>query len=263
MKLVIFCALGLTLLTSSAGFAQGYDNSRSDRRGDAGRWERGDERDERTWSRGQRLPREYLQDRHVHRNWQESGLRRPPRGYQWMVIGRQFVLVARSGGRIAETMPIPRRGEGRGYGYGGDRNEQWRGRYKRAYTYNDDVAYTECRNQPDPAGVLAGAFLGGVLGNAAGSRGNKNGATFTGAIAGGVIGAALTAKLDCGDRSYVYKSYADGFNGGRTNTVYNWKNPQNNHRGEMRVIDYYNDEDRFRCAVFSQTRVDRSLSPAL
>ena len=22
---------------------------------------------------------------------------------------------------------------------------------------------------------------------------------------------------------------------------------------EMRVIDYYNDEDRFRCAVFSQT----------
>ena len=115
------------------------------------------------------------------------------------------------------------------------------------------VPYTECRSRPDPAGVLAGAFLGGILGNAAGGRGNRGGSTAAGVIAGGAIGAALTSQMDCGDRSYAYQSYSLAFNGGRPGASYQWTNPQNSHRDEMRMLDYYEDEDDFRCAVFTQT----------
>ena len=120
--------------------------------------------------------------------------------------------------------------------------------YSQAYAYTDDPAYTECRNKPDPAGVLAGALLGGLLGNAASHGG---GGAFAGVIAGGTIGAALTGSLGCEDRSYAYKSYSDGFNSGRHDAHFRWKNPNNNHRGDMHVIDYYTDEDGFRCAVYS------------
>jgi Ni/Co efflux regulator RcnB/surface antigen len=255
MKHLLLGAIAMSTLMSSTAFAQNNDNRNNGRdRGESSQGRYDNDRDERTWKRGERLSRDYYRDnRHVHNNWRDSGLRAPPRGHQWLVVGTQFVLISMRNGAIVEVTAVPRRGEGRGYGHGGDRDEQWRSRYRRTYTYNDDVAYTECHNQPDPAGVLAGALIGGLLGNAAGSRGNRGGATAAGVIAGGAIGMALTAKLDCSDRSYAYKSYSDGFNGGRAGATYRWQNPQNKHRGEMRVVDYYNDEDRFRCAVFTQT----------
>ena len=42
----------------------------------------------------------------------------------------------------------------------GDPNQQWRQRYGQTYSYNDDRYYQECRNAPDPAGVIAGALIG-------------------------------------------------------------------------------------------------------
>jgi surface antigen len=132
-----------------------------------------------------------------------------------------------------------------------DRSDRWRQRYSRTYSYNDDIYYRECRNSPDPAGVIAGALIGGLLGNAAGS--GRGGATIAGVIVGGVVGAALTSNLDCEDRSYAYKSYYDGFNSERPGSRYEWRNPRNDHRGEFRVGTYYNDPDGFRCANFTQT----------
>ncbi len=137
-----------------------------------------------------------------------------------------------------------------------DRDDRWRRRYARAYTYNDDVFYRECRNTVDPAGILAGAFIGGLFGNLA-SRGN-GGATVAGIILGGATGAALTRNLDCEDRSYAYKTYYDGFNSGRPNSTYVWRNPRNGHYGDFRVGDYYDDPDGFRCSTFTQrTYVNR------
>ena len=98
---------------------------------------------------------------------------------------------------------------------------------------------------------MAGAFLGAIIGNAAGGRNNQTGATVAGVIAGGAIGAALTSKLDCSDRSYAYQTYDRGFNAGRANASYEWRNPSNQHSGKFQVLDYYQDEDNFRCAVFS------------
>jgi len=133
---------------------------------------------------------------------------------------------------------------------GNDRDERWRARYTRAYTYNDDVYYRDCRSTSDPAGVIAGAFIGGLVGNSVG--GGRGSATVAGVIVGGALGAAMTRNLNCEDRSYAYKSYYDGFNSGRANSTHQWRNPSNGHYGTFRVVSYANDPDGFRCANYSQ-----------
>ena len=221
------------------------------------------------WDRGERLPPEFRSDRFVFNDWRDAHLAPPPRGAHWAFVHGSYFLVARNGVilDIAEghdrdhdrdfsrddhrdaAPPPPREAYAPPPGPpGGD--DRWNHRYSHQYAAADDPAYQECRNQPDPGGVLAGAVLGGILGNLAGGR-NAGGATVAGVVAGGAIGAALTSKMDCNDRSYAYKTYGDGFNAGRANAVYTWRNPQNNDSGEMRVLDYYRDEDNFRCAVFT------------
>ena len=194
------------------------------------------------WSRGDRLPDQYRQNQYVVSDWQQHGLRQPPRNYRWVRDdNNDFFLALIATGLIAETV------------YRDDRDQVWRQHYSRVYTYDDDVYYRECRNTPDPAGVIIGALIGGLLGNAAGSGGGRTGATIAGVIVGGAVGAALTSNLDCEDRSYAYKTYYDGFNSGRPGSRYEWRNPRNDHRGEFRVGTYYNDPYGFRCANFTQT----------
>lgn len=144
-----------------------------------------------------------------------------------------------------------RPGPGNYYG-SGDPAQRWREGYGQTYTYNDDRFYQECRNRADPAGVIAGALIGGLIGNTAGRGGGRTGATVAGVVVGGALGASLTKRLDCGDRSYAYKTYYDGFNSGRANSNWQWENPDNGHYGDFRVRDYYVDNYGFRCANYTQ-----------
>lgn len=248
-KKAIIAAVAVSIGASTGAFSQNY----RDRDGsDSAPWE---------LDRGDQLPREFMTDRFVFDDWRDLGLRTPQRGYHWRQVGNRYFLV-RDRTRVISDIEVVRPRYLRDDRYDrrddrfdrrddNDREARWRARYNRIYTYNDDRAYTECRNQADPAGVLAGAFLGALLGNAAGGRNNQAGATVAGVIAGGAIGAALTSKLDCDDRSYAYQAYDRGFNAGRANTTYEWRNPSNQHYGRFHVLDYYQDEDNFRCAVFT------------
>lgn len=192
------------------------------------------------WSRGDRLPNRYRQRQYYVSDWQLHGLRRPPRGYHWVRDDyNDFFLAAIATGVILTIVSRD------------NRDQNWNRHYSRTYTYNDDVYYRDCRNRPDPAGILTGAIIGGFLGNAAG-HGNT-GATVAGVIFGGAAGAALTSNMDCEDRSYAYRTYYDGFNSGRSGRYYDWRNPHNGHRGRFHVRSYYNDPYGFRCARFTQT----------
>jgi Ni/Co efflux regulator RcnB/surface antigen len=192
------------------------------------------------WSRGDRLPDQYRQDRYYVNDWQQYGLRQPPGGYRWIRDdNNDFYLSLIATGIISDTV------------YRSDRDDRWRQRYSRDYSYNDDVYYQQCRRSPDPAGILVGGLIGGLLGNSAGRGGNRAGATLAGVIVGGAVGAALTRNMDCDDRSYAYRSYYNGFNSGRPGN-YQWRNPRNEHRGEFRIGGYYNDPYGFRCARFAQ-----------
>jgi len=262
VKRLLCATLALTLLGSAgAVMAQPDDRNRADHgdnrnqqdrndRGDQGRNDRGnqDRRDEPSrsanprFSRGDRLPDQYRQNQYVANDWQQHGLRRPPRGYHWVRNdNNDFFLAAIATGIIADVA------------YRDDRDQMWRQRYAGTSTYNDDAYYRDCRSAPDPAGIFAGAVIGGLLGNAIGRGDGRGGATVAGVIAGGAVGAALTNNLSCEDRSYAYKTYADGFNSGRPNSTYKWQNPHDDHRGEFRVGTYYNDPAGFRCANYTQS----------
>jgi surface antigen len=132
------------------------------------------------------------------------------------------------------------------------REQRWRQRYARTYTYNDDSFYQECRQSVDPAGVIAGALIGGLLGNTLGRGGGRGGATVAGVVVGGALGATLSRNLDCEDRSYAYKTYYDGFNAGRANADYQWRNPRNGNYGQFHVGNYFVDPDGFRCTNYTQ-----------
>jgi len=200
----------------------------------------GDNRAGNRWSRGDRLPDQYRQDRYYVNDWQQHGLRQPPGGYRWVRDdSNDFYLSLIATGVIADTV------------YRSDRDDRWRQRYSNYYSYNDDVYYRECRRSPDPAGILAGGLIGGLLGNSIGRGANRTGATIAGVIVGGAVGAALTRNMDCDDRSYAYKTYYNGFNSGRPGS-YQWRNPRNDNRGEFRIGGYFNDPYGFRCARFNQ-----------
>jgi surface antigen len=202
----------------------------------------------------------------------------PGRGYRWVVVDNDAYLVEITSGLIADVVvgavldangpdrrdygpppaaPYEAFNGPNDSGYGpppaanDEREDRWRQRYARTYTYSDDSFYRDCHESVDPAGVIGGALIGGLLGNAVGHGGGRAGATIAGVVVGGAVGAALTRHLDCEDRSYAYKAYSDGFNTGRPG-LYRWRNPDNGHYGTFKVADYYNDPDGFRCANYTQ-----------
>jgi Ni/Co efflux regulator RcnB len=54
--------------------------------------------------RGARLPAEYRNHQYVVNDWRGHGLRTPPRGYQWVQTGGDYVLVAIATGIILELL---------------------------------------------------------------------------------------------------------------------------------------------------------------
>jgi Ni/Co efflux regulator RcnB len=125
MKLMIGATMALTLLGSSAVFAQAdtyrsqqqqiQNRNSSDARGqstdtqDQGRngyQSNGSNQvqDNPHWSRGDRLPAEYRNNQNVVPDWKNNHLRKPPRGYHWVRANNQYVLAAVASGVITDII---------------------------------------------------------------------------------------------------------------------------------------------------------------
>jgi Ni/Co efflux regulator RcnB/surface antigen len=203
----------------------------------------------RFWRNGETIPSGFIVPQYFIVEPREYRLETPHPGYRWVAIEGHAYLIEAETGVVADMVIV---------GFGPPpfadevREDRWRHRYARTYTYNDDSFYHDCHQSADPVGVAAGAVIGAVLVNAVGHGGGRPGAAIAGVVVGGALGAALTRNLDCQDRGYAYKTYADGFNAGRANSDYRWRNPDTGHYGEFRVANYYNDPDGFRCANYTQ-----------
>ena len=93
------------------GDRQDFRNDRNDHRGD-----RQDFRDGRhvdrsgfpsphaEWRRGGRVPTEYRGRNYVVNDWRGHHLNAPPRGYQWVGVGGDYVLAALATGLIAQII---------------------------------------------------------------------------------------------------------------------------------------------------------------
>jgi Ni/Co efflux regulator RcnB len=129
------CLLAAGSLTfGSLSFAQGYDHrgdnrrdeQRNDQRHDNHQGDRHDDRrDDRhggydrdhgrqdhyyygargpEWHRGGRLPQTYRSHQYVVNDWRGHHLSAPPRGYQWVQVGNDYVLAAIATGIIAQLL---------------------------------------------------------------------------------------------------------------------------------------------------------------
>jgi Ni/Co efflux regulator RcnB len=56
------------------------------------------------WRRGHRVPPEYRHRQYVVSNWRAYHLAPPPRGYQWIQVGSDYVLAAIATGIIANLI---------------------------------------------------------------------------------------------------------------------------------------------------------------
>lgn len=56
------------------------------------------------WRRGGRVPPEYRGGNYVVNDWRSYRLQQPPRGYQWVGVGGDFVLAAIATGVIANII---------------------------------------------------------------------------------------------------------------------------------------------------------------
>jgi Ni/Co efflux regulator RcnB len=123
MKRLLTGALALSLLTGTAAMAQPDHRDRGDQRNDQGGYNQdrdhgynngGDRRDHgydrggdrhdngHHWGRGQRMPREYYQDRSRYVDYRAYHLRAPPRGYRWVrTDDNNYAMVAITTGLIA------------------------------------------------------------------------------------------------------------------------------------------------------------------
>jgi len=142
-KIIASALIAMTMATSASAFAQNrdhdrdnrngysqhdgrYDNDRrdndrrdNDRRGDYRNHDRNDRyydarqfrRDDHRGGgprhdlrRGQRLDREYRDNRYVVTDWRARHLSAPPRGHHWVRAGNDYVLAAIATGLIAQVL---------------------------------------------------------------------------------------------------------------------------------------------------------------
>jgi Ni/Co efflux regulator RcnB len=56
------------------------------------------------WRRGGHIPREYMSRQYYVDDWRAHHLSAPPRGYQWVQVGDDYVLVALATGIISQLL---------------------------------------------------------------------------------------------------------------------------------------------------------------
>ena len=132
-KAVVSAIMAMCLTAGGPAFAQGYgdrnDRGRNEQSQRGGQQDRRDNdarpqdrregpvranndqrRDERgvgrnhEFHRGDRLPAEYRHRQYVVDDWRGHNLSAPPRGYQWVQSGGDYVLIAIATGIIAQLM---------------------------------------------------------------------------------------------------------------------------------------------------------------
>ena len=124
------------------------------------------------------------------------------------------------------------------------------------YDYRDDAYARDCGQQRagnQVGGLIVGAIAGGLLGSTIARGPARGSGTAIGAILGGALGANIGGNLNCEDRSYVYRTYYDGFERGIPRTTYRWRNDRTGNYGDFTVNDYYRNRDGIRCAHYTQT----------
>ncbi|MDR5883566.1 RcnB family protein [Caballeronia sp. LZ032] len=83
---------------------QTYDNHGNDRNAPRPPEHANNEPRYSDWHKGERLSSDYRNRQYVVDDWRGHKLRQPPRGYQWVGVGADYLLVAVASGIIAQVV---------------------------------------------------------------------------------------------------------------------------------------------------------------
>lgn len=116
MKRLMAAALSLALLGGTAASASPQDHRGGpDRHGDRNHGRDRDRHDnghhygdyrrpdDHRWARGERLPQAYW-TRGQYVDYRHHHLRQPPRGYQWVQVNDNYILIALTSGLISQII---------------------------------------------------------------------------------------------------------------------------------------------------------------
>jgi len=105
MKRLLSAAIALSLLGGSAAVAQPYQHDNGNHYGrDRHDDDRGRDVRRHHWARGERLPAQYYRNRGYYVDYRAHHLRAPPRGYRWVQVDNNYVMVAAATGLIASII---------------------------------------------------------------------------------------------------------------------------------------------------------------
>jgi Ni/Co efflux regulator RcnB len=107
MKKIILATVAFSLIATPAAFAQSYhpQSQHNNFKKYDGRHGYGkDSRQQRRWSKGQRLDNNYRRNYINSRDYGRYRLRQPPRGYQWVRVDNDFILVSVATGLISSII---------------------------------------------------------------------------------------------------------------------------------------------------------------
>jgi Ni/Co efflux regulator RcnB len=112
MKKILLATIAFSMIATPAAFAQPYKpfpqkeyqrDNRDGRGYDKGR-KHHDVRKKQRWSKGQRFDRDYRRYRVDERDYRRYRLHNPPRGYHWVRVDNDFILVAAATGIISSVI---------------------------------------------------------------------------------------------------------------------------------------------------------------
>jgi Ni/Co efflux regulator RcnB len=105
MKKIILATVAFSLIATPAAFAQSYhpqsqhnNFKKSDPRHGYS------SRQHRRWAKGQRLDQGYRRNYINARDYRRYRLRQPPRGYQWVRVDNDFIMVSVATGLISSII---------------------------------------------------------------------------------------------------------------------------------------------------------------
>jgi Ni/Co efflux regulator RcnB len=108
MKKIILATVAFSLIATPAAFAQSYhpqsqhNFKKNDPRHGFGNGK--DARQHRRWAKGQRLDQGYRRNYINARDYRRYRLRQPPRGYQWVRVDNDFIMVSVATGLISSII---------------------------------------------------------------------------------------------------------------------------------------------------------------
>ena len=110
MRRIFTAALAVSMILSGAAPALAKPHDKDRGRDDGARYEQGrhdngnHNGERRRWARGERLPVTYYRDRGAYVDYRAHHLRAPPRGYQWVQVDNNYMMVALASGLIASII---------------------------------------------------------------------------------------------------------------------------------------------------------------